>query len=133
VIKGFPMHNAGVREGDVLAKFDGYELDNFGEAIVEWSAAVCTRVVVSHLTSHTHTHAQRAPLDSLIGLLTQDSTPEITYLREGKPTTVKLCLADPKVGQGDACVARVMSLVFEGTWVPFAAVCARVSPAVRRE
>lgn len=37
VYPGFPLYNAGVHDGDILHKFNGYTLDNFGEAEVPWS------------------------------------------------------------------------------------------------
>jgi S1-C subfamily serine protease len=74
VLVGFPMHNAGLREGDIMASFDGYPIDSYGACTVPW-------------------HADRAPLDTVVGLLTERSTPEVVYFREGKRQAVKLSFA----------------------------------------
>lgn len=77
VLVGFPMHNAGLREGDIMASFDGYEIDSYGACTVPW-------------------HADRAPLDTVVGLLTERSTPEVVYFRDGKRAAVKLSFASDK-------------------------------------
>jgi S1-C subfamily serine protease len=74
VLVGFPMHNAGLREGDIMVSFDGYPIDSYGACTVPW-------------------HADRAPLDTVVGLLTERSTPEVVYFREGKRQAVKLSFA----------------------------------------
>ena len=35
--KSSPLYEVGIREGDVISRFDGLDIDNFGEAIVSWS------------------------------------------------------------------------------------------------
>jgi hypothetical protein len=77
VLVGFPMHNAGLREGDIMASFDGYAIDSYGACTVPW-------------------HADRAPLDTVVGLLTERSTPEVVYFRDGKRAAVKLSFASDK-------------------------------------
>ena len=57
----FPLHNAGLRQGDILHSFDGHKLDNFGEAPVEWNPYA------------------RATIESLMALQTAQSTVEIEY------------------------------------------------------
>eukprot|EP01102_Stenamoeba_stenopodia_P013232 TRINITY_DN4266_c0_g1_i2.p1 TRINITY_DN4266_c0_g1~~TRINITY_DN4266_c0_g1_i2.p1 ORF type:complete len:669 (-),score=173.24 TRINITY_DN4266_c0_g1_i2:127-2133(-) len=59
--EGFPLYNAGVRGWDLLLKFNGFELDNFGDAHVPWSPYA------------------KVSLGSLVSLLTAESTPEIEY------------------------------------------------------
>lgn len=79
VFAGFPLHNAGVRGGDILLKFNGFDLDDFGQAEVPWSPYA------------------RASLDSLVSLLTPESKPEIEFLSvaEGKIKKATLVLEDP--------------------------------------
>jgi len=76
--EGFPFHNSGVREGDLLHKFNGFQLDNFGNAEVPWSPYA------------------RASLDSLISLMVHDSKPEIEYSRNGEVRTTVINFEDPK-------------------------------------
>ena len=47
--KGFPLYEAGIRDGDMLHSFDGYSLDNFGHARVPWNPD--SRVTLSDLMS----------------------------------------------------------------------------------
>jgi len=76
--EGFPLYNAGVRDGDILHSFHGYQLDNFGNAIVPWSPYA------------------RASLDSLMSLCTHDSKPEIEYSSKGKYSKTNVSFEDPK-------------------------------------
>jgi hypothetical protein len=75
---GFPLHNAGVRDGDILHKFNGYELDNFGEAQVPWSPYA------------------RASIETLMTLMDQSSKPEIEWTHDGKLQKAVLNFEDPK-------------------------------------
>jgi len=69
----------GVRAGDLLLKFNGFDLDNFGDTDVPWSPYA------------------KVSLDSLVSLLTPESKPEVEYLSasDNKTHTVTLSLEDP--------------------------------------
>lgn len=77
--EGFPLHSAGVRAGDILVKFNGFDLDNFGDTDVPWSPYA------------------KVSLDSLVSLLTPESKPEVEYLSasDTKIHKVTLSLEDP--------------------------------------
>ena len=74
--KGLPLYQAGVRDGDVLHWFNGYKLDNFGYAKVEWSDA-------------------RVTLPDLMSVVTYHSKPEIVYSRGGVTSTATVDFSDP--------------------------------------
>lgn len=85
---GFPLANAGVKDGDILHSFNGFQLDNFGHAEVPWSPYA------------------RASIDSLISLCSWDryllnssrlksSKPEITFTHEGKEVKSTISFEDP--------------------------------------
>jgi len=65
-------NNLGVRAWDLLTKFNGYDLDNFGDAHVPWSPYA------------------KVTLGSLISLLTAESTPEIEYFSSADKTIHKV-------------------------------------------
>lgn len=73
----FPLHNAGLRQGDILHSFDGHKLDNFGEAAVEWNPYA------------------RANIESLMALQTAQSTVDIEYSRKGERKTATVSFEDP--------------------------------------
>ena len=75
VLRDFPMHNAGIRNGDVVTRFNGFEIDTFGDCAVPWQHS-------------------RTPLQSVIGMLTHNSTPAVEFVRDGTKRTVELALAD---------------------------------------
>mmetsp|Transcript_409 Transcript_409/g.539 ORF Transcript_409/g.539 Transcript_409/m.539 type:complete len:332 (+) Transcript_409:813-1808(+) len=76
-VKGFPLHTAGIRSGDLIHVFNGYPLDNFGETEVPWSQS-------------------RASLGDLVALLTYRDTPSVQYSRKGESFTTTLHLEDPE-------------------------------------
>jgi serine protease Do len=76
--KDFPLFNAGVRDGDLLHSFNGFKLDNFGNAEVPWSPYA------------------RASLDTLVSLVTVDSEVEIEWSHEGKMQKGKVTFEDKK-------------------------------------
>jgi S1-C subfamily serine protease len=77
VLQDFPMHNAGIREGDIMAAFDGHAIDSYGDCAVPW-------------------HSERAPLDTVVGLLTDQSTPSVVFFRDGKRHETRLSFASAK-------------------------------------
>jgi S1-C subfamily serine protease len=76
VVEEFPLHVAGLREGDILHVFDGLQLDNFGETPVEWSQS-------------------RASISDLASLLTVSDRPVIEFSRTGEQHSATLELEDP--------------------------------------
>jgi S1-C subfamily serine protease len=66
VLVGFPMHNAGLREGDIVASFDGYAIDCYGACTVPWHA---DRAAARHRRRPAHRARRR---------------PEVVYFRDGK-------------------------------------------------
>lgn len=76
--EGFPLYNAGVRDGDILHSFDGFDLDNFGDAQVPWSPYA------------------RVSLESLMDLMVNDSKPEIEYSTDGVLKKSKIIFEDEK-------------------------------------
>eukprot|EP01094_Clydonella_sp_ATCC50884_P006442 TRINITY_DN1560_c0_g1_i1.p1 TRINITY_DN1560_c0_g1~~TRINITY_DN1560_c0_g1_i1.p1 ORF type:complete len:623 (+),score=215.17 TRINITY_DN1560_c0_g1_i1:207-2075(+) len=76
--KGFPLYEAGVRDGDMLHSFDGHSLDNFGHAKVPWNPD--SRVTLGDLMAH----------------VTYDQTPVVEYSRDGELKSTKVILADPE-------------------------------------
>lgn len=72
----FPLYLAGVRAGDVLHWFNGYKLDNFGNAQVDWSDA-------------------RVTLGDLMSIVTYDSKVDIVYSRNGERFNSTVTFADP--------------------------------------
>lgn len=77
VYEGFPLHNAGVREGDILHTFNGFSLDNFGQTSVPWNTYAKTSI------------------ESLMDLMVVDSQPEIEYSTNGKLKKSKIVFEDP--------------------------------------
>lgn len=78
VYSGFPLYNAGVREGDILHSFNNFELDNFGQATVPWNPYA------------------KASIESLVDLMVLDSTPEIVFSTNGQMKKATIDFKDPK-------------------------------------
>eukprot|EP01095_Lingulamoeba_sp_RSL-Kostka_P006311 TRINITY_DN197_c0_g1_i2.p1 TRINITY_DN197_c0_g1~~TRINITY_DN197_c0_g1_i2.p1 ORF type:complete len:587 (+),score=192.48 TRINITY_DN197_c0_g1_i2:64-1824(+) len=76
VFEGFPFAEAGIKAGDILHSFNGFQLDNFGEANVKSSKFAKASVI------------------DLLELCTHRTKPVVEYSRNGEIFNTTLNLAD---------------------------------------
>src|SRR3989338_3076226 len=91
VAPGFPLHEAGIRDGDVIHSISGFQLDNFGTAIVPWSIAP-------------------VQIFDIILVMTAADAPELVYSRGNKRLTTTLKFEDQN-NPGQVC-SRIRSIRF---------------------